>query len=95
MNVQFVWLTKDSIAMITQREAHKLLTSTCLPVYQTDQDQKNQNEFIAKISDLSINDKFIKKNKLQQAYVHCKFYNGCSIFNDSEEQKILINLLQN
>lgn len=41
MNVEFIWLKKDSMAMITQREAHRLLTHNQLPIYQTDRDQHN------------------------------------------------------
>lgn len=39
MNVEFVWLKKSGIAMITQREAHRLLTKYNVQFYQTDRSQ--------------------------------------------------------
>lgn len=79
MHSFFVLISSTHICMITQREVYRLLISENLPIYQTDFEQ-NSLQFIARFSDLSIHSEFIKKHKLQEAYVHCKFYNGSSKF---------------
>lgn len=50
----------------------------------------NNNEMIARISDLTIQNKVIRKFKLQRALTHAKFYNGTSNFTTKTERKILI-----
>lgn len=64
-----------------------------LPVYQTDF-QQEANEYVARLGDLWVGDEFVRKHRLQEAYVHCKFYNGCSNFEMKEEQRIMKSLLK-
>lgn len=55
-------------------------------------DEITNDQYIARLSDLTIRDDFIKKYSLKKALVHCKFFNGYTIFKSEEEENIIINL---
>ena len=48
---------------------------------------------VVRFYELNIDDEIIKKNCLEKALVHAKFFNGVEMFK-KEEQKIMIELLR-